>query len=1799
MKDRSQTLTFLQILAALSVLAVLTTVSPALAQEATPEPTTEPTPVPTTEPTPVPTTEPTTEPTPDPTTEPTPDPTTEPTPDPTTEPTTEPTPDPTTEPTPEPTPEPTTEPTPDPTTEPTPDPTTEPTPDPTTEPTPDPTTEPTTEPTPEPTPDPTLEFDVLRMAAVSEVVTALNGYRELTGSPLVIGAGSRGRGTGFLHREGEPRYDVSISSQLAAAGLLNPESLPRDPQHTDLSTPNSRDLKLRLCNGRIGVFSTAPTITPSPEDTNWWTTNNCQEIGSRNYFQLTTDATLEFDVLRMAAVSEVVTALNGYRELTGSPLVIGAGSRGRGTGFLHREGEPRYDVSISSQLAAAGLLNPESLPRDPQHTDLSTPNSRDLKLRLCNGRIGVFSTAPTITPSPEDTNWWTTNNCQEIGSRNYFQLTTDATLEFDVLRMAAVSEVVTALNGYRELTGSPLVIGAGSRGRGTGFLHREGEPRYDVSISSQLAAAGLLNPESLPRDPQHTDLSTPNSRDLKLRLCNGRIGVFSTAPTITPSPEDTNWWTTNNCQEIGSRNYFQLTTDPTLDPVPEPCALPTAPPPPRPSPLDSAVQFEAMYTTAAHGCDTVALQVELPDGNVVGLGDGRVSSLENGEPYTFRVRAVNESGPGPWSAPSEPVTPRGTPGTPSIQVISENGRYRWSIGGGDPNGAPISGYTLAGDVTGFVTTAEAGFGNCVNSLNKPCLPPSSSIKTPHSTRSCLQRSDTVRVTGSALNEAGASSNVPRSLSLAGCPAVPSLTLKPYDGKYQATFTRPAGTDRVYLQVNSSYGSSVSGTRKVFNGTNGSTYRVTAWACNEYGCVKSATKTVRVGSNRRVTLGQGVRTAGCCDYMVATISGFKPNTTYSVIGNAVAGPYPQGADTNWCPNWRITTNSQGYGYSTNHCYYGWWGNDVKVTVDGVSSPRVDWKAAAGTAGPTPNVSGVPSSGNGSSSSRAITLTQGSRTAGCCNFMSVSIRGFAPNRTYHVVGEAVAGPYPQGADTDWCPNWTIRTNSAGSGTSSNHCYYGWWGNRVRVSVDGTTTSWVTWNADGSGSGTGGTGAPNDNSSSSGSLRVSWTENPFTCDGGVRKLGTISGFSPGEGIRYTSPDVSGLLQGTANSSGVGYMQWQCDRGTQSWELRATGITSGRTLKMTVNGRAPGGTAGGNSGTISVTWIENPFRCDGGVRPLGRLTGFLPGERVVYTSPQTGALIPGTATASGVANMQWVCDSATTWQLTATGQRSGRAKTMTVTGIAGSSSGGNGGTGATSSDFVAPFACGTKWHSSTYTSTVVGGVTYYHGKAVDFNAAPWGLEDRGTAVYASKAGTVVSVDRSGTGTVVIDHGSGWTTQYTHMQSIPSGLEWSRVTTSTRIGSVGAVGPATGPHLHYVQLKDGVQQTVRFGGSVVPVGYTYSLIDPQITSQNCADATPDPGDRACPHRPPSQHAAFREKAAAVGRTNMGCPINAVHLWGGLWVQDFDGGKWGRGILIQNPRTGKVSVVRTGFWHLYSRQGGPARFGAPLRDESAAPGGDAFQEFDYGSMSWIGGRLSATSDDNHPEIVELSLSGTDVSLVERSATESFTTAAERATDDGGIAINTNFFDGDFVTDYTAVVPISPSLINVNGLVFEGGDYRGGSVDSSSNRYYMAYEGGNWYFGEGEPCRVQSLLFGTCAHSSQRNFGLGGARKLILHTVSVDPDESSDFDSYKANDGMVVIGFSHRQDRITVFVQSDNAFNGWTLEEVQDWMEDIEVETALIWDGGSSATLVRDGDTVIDPPFYKNNMIPFGIALTPK
>jgi murein DD-endopeptidase MepM/ murein hydrolase activator NlpD len=80
------------------------------------------------------------------------------------------------------------------------------------------------------------------------------------------------------------------------------------------------------------------------------------------------------------------------------------------------------------------------------------------------------------------------------------------------------------------------------------------------------------------------------------------------------------------------------------------------------------------------------------------------------------------------------------------------------------------------------------------------------------------------------------------------------------------------------------------------------------------------------------------------------------------------------------------------------------------------------------------------------------------------------------------------------------------------------------------------------------------------------------------------------------------------------------------------------------------------------------------------------------------------------------------------------------------------------------------------------------------------------GTPVWCTAGGKVQFAGKDGRygKTVVVDHGGGYRTRYAHLKKIEV-HEKERVKRGDVIGRVGKTGNATGTHLHYEVLKNGV----------------------------------------------------------------------------------------------------------------------------------------------------------------------------------------------------------------------------------------------------------------------------------------------------------------------------------------------------------------------------------------------------------
>lgn len=142
---------------------------------------------------------------------------------------------------------------------------------------------------------------------------------------------------------------------------------------------------------------------------------------------------------------------------------------------------------------------------------------------------------------------------------------------------------------------------------------------------------------------------------------------------------------------------------------------------------------------------------------------------------------------------------------------------------------------------------------------------------------------------------------------------------------------------------------------------------------------------------------------------------------------------------------------------------------------------------------------------------------------------------------------------------------------------------------------------------------------------------------------------------------------------------------------------------------------------------------------------------------------------------------------------------------------------------------------------------------KGTDY-AAP-----KGTEVIATADGKVTFVGRSGSfgKLVVIQHGDRFVTKYAHLNGYARGLKvGTQVRQNDIIGYVGQTGSATGPHLHYEFLMDGVHRN------------SQTILDQLPRAQSIA-ASEMPRFRAETHILTTLLAAKGNPAAALARTTV------------------------------------------------------------------------------------------------------------------------------------------------------------------------------------------------------------------------------------------------------------------------------------------------------------------------------------------
>ena len=147
---------------------------------------------------------------------------------------------------------------------------------------------------------------------------------------------------------------------------------------------------------------------------------------------------------------------------------------------------------------------------------------------------------------------------------------------------------------------------------------------------------------------------------------------------------------------------------------------------------------------------------------------------------------------------------------------------------------------------------------------------------------------------------------------------------------------------------------------------------------------------------------------------------------------------------------------------------------------------------------------------------------------------------------------------------------------------------------------------------------------------------------------------------------------------------------------------------------------------------------------------------------------------------------------------------------------------------DYEMPFPCGDIWNGSS---------RYNHSPSalsIDWNRT----DDLGAIMVSAAPGVVTSAvnlgNRSYGRYIVVDHGAGRSTLYAHLSAFWS-VQGQAVDQGTPLGLVGTSGGSTGPHLHFEERLNRVDQRSYFHRTPFVMGTTQA-------SRNCGD-TPVVGD--------------------------------------------------------------------------------------------------------------------------------------------------------------------------------------------------------------------------------------------------------------------------------------------------------------------------------------------------------------------
>ncbi|MFD1602340.1 phosphodiester glycosidase family protein [Flavobacterium artemisiae] len=206
-------------------------------------------------------------------------------------------------------------------------------------------------------------------------------------------------------------------------------------------------------------------------------------------------------------------------------------------------------------------------------------------------------------------------------------------------------------------------------------------------------------------------------------------------------------------------------------------------------------------------------------------------------------------------------------------------------------------------------------------------------------------------------------------------------------------------------------------------------------------------------------------------------------------------------------------------------------------------------------------------------------------------------------------------------------------------------------------------------------------------------------------------------------------------------------------------------------------------------------------------------------------------------------------------------------------------------------------------------------------------------------------------------------------------------------------------------------------------------------------------------------------------------------------------------------------------------------------------------------------------------------------------------------DRDNFSINLNFFgliDKSFYNHY-GVYPwvdspkphsdyiIEGQTVNVNGKVSFG-------KPSKSDRAFFTKEKGSWTAGIGNT-------------PVGKGFGFGGGVPVYVSGMQYGDKEIKDskgnliqkyargWDSLNGiDDGKTVLGFNSSSEKWMIASQQDKE-EGMTLDSIRNFMIELGYDNIIAFDGGSSATLIENGDVIVSPAEFKDNQMPTGATLS--